>query len=152
MTTIHHPETEQAAASRLAALLPDCRTRSFAEKDVAATERTGLLVPLSGGLPTGQAVAFIRRGLGHADLDGLRYLFCLLLDPDGRASRYAPVIIEQELCAIGCLPSYLATIRADDEAACARVAEELRDEAIRIPSRPPFSHLATRILRSRIEA
>ena len=135
------------------------------DKPVILTERIGIIGPVYDGFPSPPVVDFLRGPFRQADKSQVKYLFCL--HTCGKSPTFAPHIIEKLVTEAGCAPSYQNSVRMIDthvgmvpirakldwkpildkaDGKLARIATEIGEGALRIPSRRPLAGFALRFL------
>lgn len=135
------------------------------DKPVILTERVGIIGPVYDGFPSPPVVNFLRGPFRQADKSQVKYLFCL--HTCGKSPTFAPHIIEKLVTEAGCAPSYQNSVRMIDthvgmvpirakldwkpildkaDGTLARIATEIGEGALRIPSRRPLAGFALRFL------
>ncbi|MDD7200333.1 MAG: EFR1 family ferrodoxin [Sphaerochaetaceae bacterium] len=142
-------------------LLPDGRP-------VTLTERVGIIGPVYDGFPSPPIVDFLKGPFLQADKSPVKYLFCL--HTCGKAPAFAPQILEKLVTDAGCAPSYQNSVRMIDthvgmvpmrgkrdwkpmldeaDRKLSRIAKEIDEGAIRVPSRRMLAGFAFRFLMPR---
>ena len=135
------------------------------DKPVILTERVGIIGPVYDGFPSPPVVNFLRGPFRQADKSQVKYLFCL--HTCGKSPTFAPHIIEKLVTEAGCAPSYQNSVRMIDthvgmvpirakldwkpildkaDGKLARIATEIGEGALRIPSRRPLAGFALRFM------